>query len=205
MCEYVPSFIVAFINAMHVGITLYLATRSVIFKPCRSVKVSGRMSESVASTVSMREDAPSVHSGSYNQDIDRFAVHCRRLYFSLEPDEESAQYISSTLASLPSSDRAIYSRIQSDIRADAHKHHHETSLTTFHTLLASLTRSLSSAEGCAERTTRLTAFIDKWCLPRNVGIGPFFIALYAVLQVQSRAGGCRVVWQVDDAVFLEAG
>lgn len=155
-------------------------------------------------------------------DLDLFAHHCRLLYFTDRPADASAKYISSTLASLPPSHRAQYNRIQSSIRAESHDHATRVRLTAFHALVesthanASLTplarAELSGQRARRERKERLARFAGQWCSKSAVGVEPFFRALFTLLRLQSLgprsvggAGQNRIVWEMDDAVFMEAG
>ena len=154
------------------------------------------------------------------QDLDKFSHHCRLFYFSTDHNEPSSRYISSTLAALSPSHRAIYSRIQSSLRSAAHLHHLRIRIASFHAFLASIVPSDSLPPAArsqprgkhaqAERRRRFRDFLDKWCTSGNAGTEPFFRGLRAVMKVQSRgdlggAGGKRVVWEIDDAVFQESG
>ncbi|RXK40071.1 hypothetical protein M231_02711 [Tremella mesenterica] len=155
-------------------------------------------------------------------DLRNFAHHCRRFYFSPNPPEESATYISSTLASLPPSHRAAYTRLQSSLRALAHLHHLRLRISSFHALISttvasgSLTPSarllLHGKTAKLERRDKLSRFISTWCTSNAGGVEPFFRGLWSVLRAQSRGddnrgggGQRRVIWELDDAVFLESG
>ncbi|WWC70990.1 uncharacterized protein I206_104943 [Kwoniella pini CBS 10737] len=176
---------------------------------------------------------PSVYSGREGMSQHRvegirspnpalFAHHCRLFYFSPSPPEDSASYISTTLASLPPSHRAAYTRLQSSLRSLAHLHHLRLRISSFHALISSTIASASltplarqdlvSPQAKAERTERAQKFISTWCTSKTGGVEPFFRGLWGVLRAQSRgessrggAGSTRVVWEIDDAVFLESG
>lgn len=152
-------------------------------------------------------------------ELDLFAHHCRQFYLSPSPPEASATFISNKLASLPPSHRAAYTRIQSNLRSQAHVHHLRVRISSFHALLATTSPSgslslpsrseLSGPRARAERLDRLSDFIKTWNSSGGALL-PFFRGLWAVLQIQSRpspsgAGANRVVWEVDDAVFMESG
>ncbi|WVF68816.1 hypothetical protein IAT40_003589 [Kwoniella sp. CBS 6097] len=155
-------------------------------------------------------------------DLQLFAHHCRLFYFSPSPPAESADYISSTLAALPPSHRAAYTRLQSSLRSLAHLHHLRLRISSFHALISSTVASASltplarqqllgpGAKG--ERYERTKRFISTWCTSDTGGVEPFFRGLWGALRLQSRGGperggggSNRVVWEVDDAVFLESG
>lgn len=152
------------------------------------------------------------------EDLEEFAHRCRQFYFSLSPQEDLADYISRTLAALPPSHRASYIRVQSQLRSQAHLHHLRVRISTFHALMASTPAngSLSmsaradpaSPRARVDRYERTSHFVRTWAASSG-GLEPFFRGLWSVLRVQSRpkggAGAKRVVWEVDDAVFLESG
>jgi hypothetical protein len=160
--------------------------------------------------------------GAHLQDLQFFAHHCRLFYFSPAPPQESAAYISSTLAALPPSHRAAYTRLQSSLRSLAHLHHLRVRISSFHALISSTVPSASltplarnestSVKARTERKERLGKFLSTWCTTGAGGVEPFFRGLWAVLRAQSRgeesrggAGGRKVIWEIDDAVFLESG
>lgn len=152
-------------------------------------------------------------------DLELFAHHCRLFYLSPSPPEESASYISTKLAALPPSHRAAYTRLQSNLRSQAHVHHLRVRISSFHALMATTAASgslslasrseLGGARARAERHERLGHFIRTWNSSGGALL-PFFRGLWAALQLQERAkpggaGSTRVVWEVDDAVFMESG
>lgn len=121
----------------------------------------------------------------------------------------------------PAPHRAIYLQIQAACRALAHLHQLRMRIASFHASIAGMTPSgsltphsrtdLAGKAARLERKERLRTFIDTWCSPHS-GVEPFFKGLWAALRVQSRggidrggAGARRVVWEIDDAVFMEAG
>ncbi|KAL1413104.1 hypothetical protein Q8F55_000853 [Vanrija albida] len=157
-------------------------------------------------------------------ELELFAHHCRLFYFSSDasPDCSSAEFISKTLAKLPPAHRAAYTRVQSRLRSQAHLHHLRVRISSFHALMSSTVANgslslparseLTGARGKTERLERLRTFIHTWHASSAGPLEPFFRGLWSVLRVQSRgppsAGGGgpkRVVWEVDDAVFLESG
>jgi hypothetical protein len=157
-----------------------------------------------------------------NQDLAQFSHHCQILYFTTNPPEASSDYISSTLASLPPSHRATCTRIQASLRAQAHDRATRLRLIEFHALISSTfanaslslpsRQALDGPQAREERRNKLARFVQQWCLKSGVGVEPFFKALYTALRLQSKgersvggAGGKRIVWEIDDAVFMEAG
>jgi hypothetical protein len=155
------------------------------------------------------------------QDLQLFAFRCKQFYFSIEPPADASSYISSTLSNLPPSHRASFTRLQSSIRSQAHLHHLRLRLTSYHALIVStlpnaslspLARSdLSGSRAVKERRDKLAQWLTTWCTRSAGGLEPFFRGLWAVLRAQSLghenrgAGKRRVVWEVDDAIFMEAG
>jgi hypothetical protein len=154
--------------------------------------------------------------------LQTFAHHCHLFYFSSNPPISSQTYIDTTLASLPPSHRAAFTRIQNSLRAQSHSHNARLGLLAFHALITStssnggltpLTRQdLRSTRAKMERRSKLQEFCTRWCQKGAVGVEPFFRALYVCMLLQGKgergvggAGGKRVVWEVDDAVFMEAG
>nr|XP_019000212.1 uncharacterized protein I203_07371 [Kwoniella mangroviensis CBS 8507]OCF63673.1 hypothetical protein I203_07371 [Kwoniella mangroviensis CBS 8507] len=194
--------------------------------PSRSRKDSGVQSPPLASVYSGREGisyhrVEGVRSPNPD-DLQLFAHHCRLFYFSPTPPEESSSYISSTLASLPPSHRAAYTRLQSSLRSLAHLHHLRLRISSFHALISSTVSSASlsplsrqdlvSPRARSERSEKAKKFISTWCTSKTGGVEPFFRGLWGALRAQSRgdvgrggAGSSRVVWEIDDAVFLESG
>lgn len=155
------------------------------------------------------------------QELELFTYHCRLFYFSAAPADESANYISKTLAALPPAHRAAYTRIQSQLRAQAHLHHLRVRISSFHALMAATAPNsglslparseLAGARAQAERADRLSHFVRTWGGSAGA-LEPFFRGLYSALRLQSRgpparggAGPRRVVWEIDDALFLESG
>ncbi|KAK8858791.1 hypothetical protein IAR55_003021 [Kwoniella newhampshirensis] len=156
------------------------------------------------------------------EDLRLFAHHCRQFYFSPSPPQESSSYISSTLAALPPSHRAAYTRLQSSLRSLAHLHHLRVRISSFHALISSTIASASisplarqdssGVRAKTERREKMSKFVSTWCTSNTGGVEPFFRGLWGSLRAQSRgeqkhggAGGSRVVWEIDDAVFLESG
>lgn len=69
---------------------------------------------------------------------------------------------------------------------------------------------MNSYTAQAERRDKLKRFVGTWCTGRVAGgVEPFFKGLWAMLRLQSRSGSQkgdrRLVWEIDDAVFLESG
>jgi hypothetical protein len=125
-----------------------------------------------------------------------------------------------TLASIPSSQRATYSRLQAAIRADYHatmaaRRNAEflarlRAVTPGGSLAAHMRAEPRSAVARKERAVRFEAFVHAWCTSGMPGTKPFFEALWAVMRLQvlpvelGGAGSRRIEWEIDDAVFKEA-
>ena len=62
-----------------------------------------------------------------------------------------------------------------------------------------------------ERVDHFTQFVRGHCSAGAPGTDPFFKGLYTLLRLQllspgaGGAGGSRIEWEIDDAVFLESG
>jgi hypothetical protein len=125
-----------------------------------------------------------------------------------------------TLATIPSSQRATYSRLQAAIRADYHatmaaRRNAEflarlRAVTPGGSLAAHLRTDPRSSNALKERSTRLASFLSSWCTSGMPGTKPFFEAFWAVMRLQvlstelGGAGARRIEWEIDDAVFKEA-
>lgn len=61
-----------------------------------------------------------------------------------------------------------------------------------------------------ERFDRFERFVRTWCTMGMPGTKPFFEGLWAVMRLSvipahlGGAGGYRIEWEIDDAVFKEA-
>ncbi|KAK7472728.1 hypothetical protein VKT23_000838 [Stygiomarasmius scandens] len=157
-------------------------------------------------------------SGASPSDLERFSTACRAWYFN--QDEDAGRLMTQTMAALPPSQRAPFSRLQASVRSAYHRSVNARRVAEFRAHLsatqpgASLTpHSRADPRGSAaqkERYERLERFIRNWCTMGMPGPQPFFTALWAVfrLQVVSQkaggAGNCRIEWEFDDAVLKEA-
>ncbi|WWC96562.1 hypothetical protein V866_003430 [Kwoniella sp. B9012] len=110
----------------------------------------------------------------------------------------------------------------SSLRSLAHLHHLRLRISSFHALISSTVSSASlsplsrqdlvSPRARSERSEKAKKFISTWCTSKTGGVEPFFRGLWGALRAQSRGGvsrggggPTRVVWEIDDAVFLESG
>ncbi|KAI0268760.1 hypothetical protein BC834DRAFT_821036 [Gloeopeniophorella convolvens] len=152
-------------------------------------------------------------------DLEDFADRCRKWYF--DQDEEAGRQMTQTLATLPPAQRAPFSRLQASIRSGYHDSINARRTAEFKAHLsatlpgASLTPlSRASPAGSAARKERYEAFdrfVRSWCTVGMPGTKPFFEGLWALMRLQvvperlGGAGGHRIHWEIDDAVFKEAG
>jgi hypothetical protein len=145
------------------------------------------------------------------------AHNCR--YF--EQDEEAGRQMTQTLVTLPPAQHAPFSRLQASIRSAYHASIYARRTAEFKAHLSatlpggSLT-PLSRADpaGTAAQKERYEAFerfVRSWCTVGMPGTKPFFEGLWALMRLQvvpehlGGAGGRRIDWEIDDAVFKEAG
>ena len=141
-----------------------------------------------------------------------------RRYF--QQDAAAGALMDSILQKIPSSQRAQYSRLQAQIRASYHTalalrrasefHAHLSSTRPGQSLTPAARADSHSKLAKRERLERLTKFISVWAVGGVPGTKPFFDGLFAVLRLQSLpeylggAGGFRMEWEIDDAVFRES-
>lgn len=151
-------------------------------------------------------------------DLEQFADHCRAWYF--HQDDNAGRIMTQTMATLPQSQRAPYSRLQASIRSAYHRSISARKTAEFRAHLSSLQPGASllpysranphSSEAQKERYEKLERFIRNWCTMGIPGPQPFFRGLWALMRLQvvpealGGAGGNRIEWEIDDAVFKEA-
>ena len=125
-----------------------------------------------------------------------------------------------TLATLPPSQRAPFARLQASIRSAYHASVSARRDAEFRAHLSatepgcSLTpHSRADPRGPLarkERYDKLDHFIRTWCAMNMPGTKPFFEGLWGVMRLQvipeklGGAGGYRIQWEIDDAVFKES-
>ncbi|KAG6872656.1 hypothetical protein C0995_007986 [Termitomyces sp. Mi166 len=162
-----------------------------------------------------RSSTPSAVAPS---ELETFAVHCRAWYFS--QDQESGRKMTQTMNTLPASQRAPFTRLQASIRADYHRSVNARKNAEFQAHITSMqpggslsAHSRADPQGTLakkERYERMQRFISGWCTMGMPGTQPFFEALWAIMRLQvipenlGGAGGFRIEWEFDDAVFKEA-
>ncbi|THH12899.1 hypothetical protein EW146_g7270 [Bondarzewia mesenterica] len=151
-------------------------------------------------------------------DIEEFARYCRRWYF--DQDEEAGKHMANTLATLPPSQRAPFSRLQASIRSAYHASVNARRTAEFRAHLSVthpggslMPHSRADPRGSTakkERLERFDRFVRSWCTMGMPGTKPFFEGLWALMRLQvvpeqlGGAGERRIEWEIDDAVFMEA-
>ncbi|GAA5973829.1 hypothetical protein JCM11641_003180 [Rhodosporidiobolus odoratus] len=159
--------------------------------------------------------------------LQRFAALCRRLYYERHPD--AAKQVDATLGKLEPSFRSAYARTMAAVRAEFHRDDEVRRRKAVEDLLSSIVpassvraalaispdstsvSALRSSKAKQVRRDGIKAFVDANCVKAMPGAHPFFKSLFAVLWLQgldSRKGGAGarcVEWEVDLAVFSEAG
>lgn len=151
-------------------------------------------------------------------ELEAFAEHCRAWYF--EQNDHAGRAMTHTLATLPPSQRAPFARLQASIRSAYHASVNARRNAEFQAHLSAtqpggslMPHSRSDPGGNLakkERYDRLERFIRTWCTMGMPGTTPFFQGLWAVLRLQAipehlgGAGGNRIEWEIDDAVYKEA-
>jgi len=151
-------------------------------------------------------------------ELEEFAEHCRAWYYN--QDSNSGRIMTQTLATIPPSQRAPFSRLQSAIRSAYHASvnarrtaEFQAHINATHPGGSLMPQSRADPHGSLarkERYERLDRFIRTWCTMGMPGTKPFFQGLWAVIRLQvipeklGGAGGRRIEWEIDDAVFREA-
>ncbi|GAA6054581.1 hypothetical protein JCM3770_000061 [Rhodotorula araucariae] len=191
-----------------------------------------RRSQGVATRLAGRPSPPPVHAQSQQEgpsadELEMFGALCRKLYY--DKDGDAARQVDAILQRLNASFRTPYARTMATVRTAFHRDEEIRRRSHVESLLASTQpgatikallsispdstsiTALRSSAARRYRRTRLREFIGANCTASMPGTHPFFKALFAALWVQAmdpRAGGAgeRVVdWEVDMAVFTEAG
>ncbi|TFK44372.1 hypothetical protein BDQ12DRAFT_672864 [Crucibulum laeve] len=151
-------------------------------------------------------------------ELEKFAEYCRNWYYN--QDDNSGRLMTQTLATLPPSQKASFSRIQASIRSAYHRSVNERRHAEFQAHLSATQPGASlmpharadprGKESQKERSERMDRFLHNWCTMGMPGTKPFFEALWAVMRLQvipenlGGAGRNRIEWEFDDAVFKEA-
>jgi len=151
-------------------------------------------------------------------ELEMFAEYCRAWYYN--QDDNSGRLMTQTLATLPSSQRAPYSRLQASIRSAYHRSVNARRTAEFRAHLSAtqpgaslMPHSRADPHGSLarkERYERFERFVRSWCTMGMPGPQPFFQALWAIMRLQvvpenlGGAGRNRIEWEFDDAVFKEA-
>ncbi|KAF9529205.1 hypothetical protein CPB83DRAFT_812470 [Crepidotus variabilis] len=151
-------------------------------------------------------------------ELEQFAENCRAWYYC--QDDNAGRKMTQTLATLPPSQRAPFSRLQASIRSSYHRsvnarrhaefQAHLSSTTPGGSLLAHARSDPRGQSAQKERYERMDRFIRTWCNAGMPGTKPFFEALWAILRLQvipenlGGAGTNQIEWEFDDAVFKES-
>lgn len=154
-----------------------------------------------------------------NHSWNNFFLICADRYF--DQDEEAGRQMTQILATLPPAQHAPFSRLQASIRSAYHASVNARRTAEFRAHLSatlpggSLTPlSRADPSGCAaqkERYETFERFVRNWCTVGMPGTKPFFEGLWALMRLQGvperlgGAGGYRIHWEIDDAVFKESG
>ncbi|KAJ7496090.1 hypothetical protein B0H11DRAFT_883840 [Mycena galericulata] len=152
-------------------------------------------------------------------ELDQFAEYCRAWYFN--QDDNSGRLMTQTLANLPSSQRAPYSRLQASIRSAYHRSVNARRTAEFRAHLSAtqpggslMPHARANPHGNVarkERHERFERFVRSWCTMGMPGPQPFFQALWAMMRLQivpegiGGAGRNKIEWEFDDAVLRETG
>jgi hypothetical protein len=158
-----------------------------------------------------------VDFGKYSFNIFHGLIKLGHRYFS--QDETAGRLMTQTLANLPPSERAPFSRIQASTRSTFHAsvkarrqaefQAHISATQPGGSLMPQSRADPGGAMAQQERYERLDKFVRAWCTAGMPGTKPFFEALWAVMRLQvlpehlGGAGGNRIEWEFDDAVFKE--
>lgn len=156
--------------------------------------------------------------------MSQFAALCRLLYY--EKDPSAAIKVDSILAKLAAGSRTVYAKTMAKVRAEYHLAEEIRRRQEVEKVLeikpgSEVMKALRISEGGTSsmrskvakrvRQEALRAFLKSHCVRDMPGTLPFFKSLYAVMYLQSLAakkGGAgkrRVEWEIDVAVFTEAG
>ncbi|KAJ7268734.1 hypothetical protein B0H12DRAFT_1009839 [Mycena haematopus] len=152
-------------------------------------------------------------------ELDQFAEYCRAWYF--DQDDNSGRLMTQTLANLPSSQRAPYSRLQASIRSAYHRSVNARRTAEFRAHLSAtqpggslMPHARANPRGNVarkERFERFERFVRSWCTMGMPGPQPFFQTLWAIMRLQivpegiGGAGRNKIEWEFDDAVLRETG
>ncbi|OBZ67010.1 hypothetical protein A0H81_12809 [Grifola frondosa] len=175
-----------------------------------------RMTPPPSSSTYSRSNTP---SRPMRSDLEEFAERCRAWYY--HQDDNAGRLMTQTLATLPPAQRAPFARLQASIRTAYHASIHARRNAEFKAHLSTtkpggslMPHSRADPGGPLakkERFERLDRFIHTWCTIGMPGTKPFFEGLWAVMRLQvipeqlGGAGAFRIEWEIDDAVFKEAG
>ncbi|KAF8637989.1 hypothetical protein AX16_010621 [Volvariella volvacea WC 439] len=219
------------------GLSSYNHTQSLFYSlpsfrpmsPPTSPSIRSRATSPTSPTLAARQlGRPTPPPGARNRsstpldvspaDLEKFAEQCRAWYF--DQDDDAGRLMTETMTSVPSSQRALYSRLQTSIRTAYHRSissrrnaefkAHLNATQPGGSLMASARADPRGALAIKERHERFARFLHSWCTVGMPGTLPFFQALWALMRLQvlpqklGGAGPHRIRWEMDDAVFKEA-
>ena len=149
-----------------------------------------------------------------------FHIRLAETHRYFEQNEQAGNEMTQTLTSSPPGDRAQYVRIQARIRAAFHAHAAARRRAEFQAHINATAPGGSLMPHCRanpdgpsardERKEHLDRFIKAWCNVGMPGARPFFEGLWAIMRLQlvpeklGGAGRRRILWEFDDAVFMES-
>ncbi|KAA1089542.1 hypothetical protein PGT21_021582 [Puccinia graminis f. sp. tritici] len=153
-----------------------------------------------------------------------FSEECRKMFYTGDPI--ATKNVESIIKNLPAASKAAYTKQMATVRSQFHRdaassRRAEVDKLLHDTLPSSIIIkavgndsslwALRSPRARQERLDRLKKFINAHCVRNMVGVHPFFNSLCAVLHLlslparKSGAGKRRVEWEIDLALFCEAG
>ncbi|KNZ47050.1 hypothetical protein VP01_671g5 [Puccinia sorghi] len=156
--------------------------------------------------------------------LDHFSEECRKMFYTGDPI--ATKNVETIIKNLPAASKAAYTKQMATVRSQFHRdaassRRAEVDKLLLDTLPSSIIikavgndsslSALRSPRARQERLDRLKKFINAHCVRNMVGVHPFFNSLCAVLHLmslparKSGSGKRRVEWEIDLAVFCEAG
>jgi len=151
--------------------------------------------------------------------IDAFCFFLASRYF--DQDEKAGRQMTQMLTIMHTAQHVPFSRLQASIRSAYHasinvRRTAEYRAPSSATLPGGSLTPLSRADptGCTAQKERFEAFehfVRSWCTVGMPGTKSFFEGLWALMRLQiipehlGGAGRHLIHWEIDDAVFKEAG
>ncbi|PLW22705.1 hypothetical protein PCASD_13727 [Puccinia coronata f. sp. avenae] len=153
-----------------------------------------------------------------------FSEECRKMFYT--GDAIATKNVESIIKNLPAASKATYTKQMATVRSQFHRdaassRRAEVDKLLLDTLPSSIIikavgndsslAAMRSPRARQERLDRLKKFMNAHCVRNMVGVHPFFNSLCAVLHLmslparKSGSGKRRVEWEIDLALFCEAG